>query len=90
MAETGGKRMASNEALGVKIDILTDTVNTAIGDMKKNQEAVVSNQIAIGGIIKMVENNKDDIDSLEAKVNGWSVINSLGVVFAGIVGWFSK
>ena len=34
---------------------------------------------------KLAEKHTEKIDQLEKKVNGWNVINSLGVIIAGIL-----
>jgi hypothetical protein len=86
MADNGNKeRRVEMKALEQKIDNLSLNLEKAIARWDKSAEQVIQSQINIAQIKTSQDNMCNDIVSLETKVNGWSSINSIGVVFAAIV-----
>jgi hypothetical protein len=70
--------------LGEKIDGLTKKVDTLTLALTQIQD----NRNELSRLGTRLENTCEDVKSLENRVNGWGVINSLGVVFASIIGIF--
>jgi len=70
--------------LANKIDNLTKQV----GDLATSVGAVHINQIAIGKLETKLEAQQDEVDNLGNRVNGWSALNSAGIILAAIIGTF--
>lgn len=70
--------------LGEKIDSLTkkvDTLTLALVQIQDNRNELTKIGARLDGTC-------DDVKNLENRVNGWGVINSLGVVVASLIGIF--
>ena len=80
--DTNGK--VTLAVLGTKIDNLTKELQVVTHAL----ERVGANQVAIGRLETQQQSTKKDIEDLEGRVNGWSAINSLGVLIAAIMGIF--
>ena len=86
---TGNERRIEMRALEQKIDGLSALIKQSMATQEKKidkLEVIASmNQIAIASILEDNRHRGNDVVDLEKKVNGWSSLNSLGVVLAGIL-----
>ena len=82
------------KSLEVKIDNLTLILDKAVSRWDESARQVVVNQIALARLETNQTSMCEDINTLETKVNGWSAINSIGVVLASTVAaigaWFKS
>ena len=58
--------------------------------MSATEEKLDQVRIAAAPCLNRFEGIEGKVDGLEKKVNGWSAINSVGALFAMIVGFFMK
>lgn len=72
--------------LGGKVDALVKQVETMVDKLEKLTDVKTDvARLQIGA-----ESLRKDVDGLEVRVNGWSSLNSLGIVAAGILALFWK
>lgn len=75
--------------LNTKIDTILESQaedrETLISYMEKTNDWIKCHDKEVLAREKLAEKHTEKIDQLEKKVNGWNVINSLGVIIAGIL-----
>jgi len=75
--------------LNTKIDSILESQaedrDVLINYIEKTNSWIKSHDQDLIGNLKTVEKHNEKIDQLEKRVNGWNVINSLGVVIASIL-----
>lgn len=57
-------------------------------EQEDNQKAITDCQKAIIVLSEQFDAEKIRVDGLNTRVNGWSSVNSLGVLIAGIIAFF--
>lgn len=77
--------MDDKEAL-IRLEEKVDTILDRLKDLTRIEERVRILETVTHGIPDM----KDDIKALESKSNTWSLINSVGVALAGLLGFIGK
>lgn len=75
--------------LNTKIDTIlksqAEDRDSLIDYMQKTNDWIKCHDKEVLAREKLAEKHTEKIDQLEKKVNGWNVINSLGVIIAGIL-----
>ena len=75
--------------LNRRFDVLESSIandrKTMIGFMEKTNDWIKCHDRDVLAREKLAEKHSEKIEQLEKKVNGWNVINSLGVIIAGIL-----
>lgn len=75
--------------LNTKIDTILESQaedrEMVISYMDKTNDWIKCHDKEVLAREKLAEKHTEKIDQLEKKVNGWNVINSLGVIIAGIL-----
>ena len=75
--------------LNTKIDTILESQaedrETVISYMESTNDWIKCHDKEVLAREKLAEKHTEKIDQLEKKVNGWNVINSLGVIIAGIL-----
>jgi len=75
--------------LNTKIDTILESQaedrETVISYMERTNDWIKCHDKEVLAREKLAEKHTEKIDQLEKKVNGWNVINSLGVIVAAIL-----
>jgi hypothetical protein len=72
--------------LSQQILTLTQQMSALTTEMRALNNGVTDYRILQSKHDQQIVNLGQDLDNLSTRVNGWSVLNSAGVVFAAIVG----
>ena len=68
----------------VTMAVLSQQIKTLTEEVRAFR--LLGTQVAV--LDTKVETVQDDVGDLETRINGWSTINSFGVVVAAIIGFF--
>ena len=75
--------------LNTKIDAILESQSDdreVLADyMQKTNDWIKCHDAGLSTNLKTLERHDEKIDQLEKRVNGWNIINSLGVIIAGIL-----
>ena len=74
-----------NTKIGTILESQAEDRETLISYMEKTNDWIKCHGKEVLAREKLAEKHTEKIDQLEKKVNGWNVINSLGVIIAGIL-----
>lgn len=74
-----------NSKIDTMMESQIELSETLCDFMDKTNEWIKSHDTSLLQREKLAEKHTEKIDQLEKKVNGWNVINSLGVIIAGIL-----
>lgn len=77
--------MYLNSKIDAILESQADDRETIADYMQKTNDWIKCHDAGLSTNLKTLERHDEKIDQLEKRVNGWNIINSLGVIIAGIL-----